>query len=592
MKKLTRILAGMSVLAVLMVCMTAVSFAGTAEDKVTVNFQAGIPGSYDFINQNLEVKGDLVEKYYPDLAEYDVKDGVSYADALVAAHVEKYGEDAVKDHLDMSYNASWGVVSMMKQFDHDFVGFYYQNGMSIPVVATSQPIDDGDFLFAGSYTDNNYADMYCRFGKNVYTVPVGKQLSMDFKCGSSMGDDYENVVEPEDVAIYTVDPETCEMKKYVGAYYENGKITARFLEKGLYYLAATGTVSYENWNGPVTEGIAGPLVKVIVGGDPSKKATVSFTAGMPGSFDYINEKLAVTGTDFENAFPEIAYEDKVEGVSLADVLVAAQNKKYGKDKAAEYMNFGSSSWGLSVYRQFGHDFVGFYYANGKSTDGAGIQPIKKGDKVFAGAYTDWNYADVYSTFDKASYTTTPGKKVTMKLTCGNSVGSEYAQILEPTDVKVMSVNVKTGAMKKLAGATYKNGKVTVKFAKKGTYYVSATGSVTYDNGWSGEVTGGIAGALAKVVVKDAVPAKPVIKSAKRTSKKVAVVTWKKAKNAKKYEVAYKKAGTSKWVKKTTAKTKITLKKLDAKKKYQVKVLAINGSAKSKYSKVLTIKVKK
>ena len=86
------------------------------------------------------------------------------------------------------------------------------------------------------------------------------------------------------------------------------------------------------------------------------------------------------------------------------------------------------------------------------------------------------------------------------------------------------------------------------------------------------------------------PAKPVIKTAKRNSKVKGTVTWKKAKNAKKYEVAYKMKGAKKWTTKKTAKLKITL-KLKAKKAYQVKVRSINGSAKSAYSKTKTIKAK-
>ena len=572
MKRLTKILAGLSVLAVLMVCMTAVSFAGTAEDKVTVKFRAAIPGSVDCIDEKLEVTGNLVEQYFPDIAEYDVAEGVSFADAVVAEHIKKYGEDKVKENLGMSYNASWGAVAMDKQFGHAYVGFYYLNKASIPVVATSQQIVDGDELFAGSYIDETQTDLYSEFDADTIKMPVGATTNLELSC-----DNWGVKVTPSSASLKFVNIETGVLSDVPGAQYNNGEFSFSIQDKGVYYLTAIGSVTYDtSWAGEVTAQFTGALVKVVVA--PTDEVTVDFKAGLAGSFDYIDSKLKVKGNLFEEYFPESAAEDTVDGVSFADAMVAAHIKKYGEAKVTDYMGF--SGW---MSKQFGHDLVGFYTDNNELCSVVANQyAIKNGAKLFAGAYTDNTWADLYSYFNKNAVNTTTGKNVTLTLKCNN-----WGTAVNPATAAAVTVNNKTGKLTAISGSKYANGKLTFKFSKKGTYYVSATGTVK-----SGETTGKFAGAYAKVVVKDAVPAKPVIKSAKRTTKKKATVVWKKAKNAKKYKVAYKKAGAKKWTYKTTSKTKIVLKKLNAKKKYKVKVMAINGSAKSKYSKVKTIKIKK
>ncbi|MBR1743939.1 MAG: fibronectin type III domain-containing protein [Lachnospiraceae bacterium] len=94
------------------------------------------------------------------------------------------------------------------------------------------------------------------------------------------------------------------------------------------------------------------------------------------------------------------------------------------------------------------------------------------------------------------------------------------------------------------------------------------------------------------------PQKKVKKPAKVTGLKKAKVTavsakisWKKAKNAKKYEISYK-IGKKKWKKVSTKKTSYTLKKLTKNTTIQVKVRGVNGKKKGAFSKVLKFKTLK
>ena len=324
--------------------------------------------------------------------------------------------------------------------------------------------------------------------------------------------------------------------------------------------------------------------------------SVNFTAAAPGEFDLMYDGLEVKGDMFEKAYPEWAEQDMIEGVSLADVLVAAHQYKYG-DKAKDYMGFTlSDKNGVYLTKQFGHEYVGFYYRNKVITDGATYQEVTDGDQIICGSYSDANYADLFGYFDSDELTVTVGEEVKLTLTTGNFLGGDYAQVV-PLDEASLKIVDNDGKMVDVPGsikASYakgeKDGTFTVTFNKAGAYVIAADGTATYE-GWYGTVTGRCVGANAVVYVKDIKPAKPVIRSAKRKSAKKALVVWKKAKNAKKYEVAYRAKGTKKWTVKKTAKTKIALKKLKAGKAYQVKVLAVNGSEKSKYSKIKTIKTK-
>lgn len=77
----------------------------------------------------------------------------------------------------------------------------------------------------------------------------------------------------------------------------------------------------------------------------------------------------------------------------------------------------------------------------------------------------------------------------------------------------------------------------------------------------------------------------------KAGKKQFTVSYKKVKNAKKYKIYYRLKTAKKWKTITLKGTKKTIKKLKKGKKYQVKVRAINGKVKSKFSKVKTVKVK-
>ena len=570
MKRLTKILAGLSVLAVLMVCTTAVSFAGTAEDKVTVSMKVVDETSFAAIYDELEVSGDLVETNFPDMAKYE-PEGVSWLDAAIAAVIKKTGNIS-----DISLGDGSGYAYVASAFGKSMLGSFLNNE-AVSSVHTN--ISDGQNLTMQLYDGGDYNQVCSYFDKAVYYAKPDDTVTVKVNGVAAMAGEVGPLT---DGKIMLVNPDDGTMSELDGVSVSNGEVTLSFGAKGVYYISAQGNVTYESWGSEVTSKYYGAYAKIIVGGDSSAKATVSFRAAAPDSFTYINTKLAVTGDLLEKNFPDFAkYEP--DGVSYLDAVVAANIAKYGNTDNMSLSDYGYA-W---INNAFGGSVLGSIVNNIAIT--SVHSEIKNKDDLVILTYTDGDWTKVYSYFDKKQYSATTGKTFTANLKNFSIMSGQSANMTAAT---VNKVNLSTGKATAIKGATYSNGKVKIKFTKAGTYYISALGKVTYSDDY-GEYTDKDAyGAFAKVVVKDAVPAKPVIKSAKRTTKKKATVVWKKAKNAKKYKVAYKKAGAKKWTYKTTSKTKIVLKKLNAKKKYQVKVMSINGSAKSKYSKVKTIKIKK
>lgn len=311
-------------------------------------------------------------------------------------------------------------------------------------------------------------------------------------------------------------------------------------------------------------------------------AKVTFTSSQSWGFDMAYQTVTATSDLAEKYYPAIAKNEAVGSVSFADAIVAAHIAKYGssfKNDPTAYLNMTDSKYGTSMNKQFGHSIVGVYYINNVPTEtNVSASTVKTGDILNICAFSDDTYSELFSYFDKTSYSTKAGSSLNVTLKSLN-----WKTPVIPSASTVQIVNKTTGDLTATSYKTYaKTGVAAIKFAEPGTYYISATGSVTYA-GSSGQVTGKIMAPLAKVTVGlNKTTAK--LKSKKATSVKV---TWKKVTGAKKYQVyrATKKSG--KYTKiKTTAKTSYTNKKLKNGKHYFYKVRAINGSTKSAFSKIV------
>ena len=314
-------------------------------------------------------------------------------------------------------------------------------------------------------------------------------------------------------------------------------------------------------------------------GSSSDKVSVSFTAGVPGGFDMVDESLDVSGDLAEKYFPEIEANEPA-GVSFADALVAAHIKKYGENSVKDKLDISNGDWGTQMNKQFGRDIVGMYYVNGVSLPGSVSDAIANGDELYAGAFADFNYSDLYTYFEKKKLSTKVGKTETLSVTADN-----WGSSVIPKSGDIYTVDQSSGKLQKKAGSI-KSGKATLKFDKAGTFYITAKAELEYE-GWGGTVKGSAEGALCKVTVTNVVPAAPKIK-ATLTSNKAAKVTWGAVKDAKAYKVMYKANGAKNWTTKESKKTSLNITGLKPGKTYQIKAAAVGSPEKSKDSNIVKV----
>lgn len=594
MKRLTKMLIGLSVLVMLMVCMTAVSFAA-AEVTVTIGSSSIIKAnSFDFITEELNVSGDTAEQY----GFNDTKDSsvVTFADVMCAMCAKKFGDEFTKDtaanylaYGDSGYFSKWFGVDTFN------VGYAFNQDFSMSGSAFDE-IQDGTII--DILEMSNFSSPLTFFDKTNVETTVGSEVELQLS-GSSYGMTKEALKPAEgktvQAALVNADGSLTDIEGVTMD--EAGKIKVKFDKVGTYYVSAYGEVTSKDFNGADAVAPIGlPLAKVVVkkSTSPAAQITVAFKSSSiikANQFDYADTSLKVSG----DAADLYGFDDTKDQtvVTFADVMSAACAEKFGDEytplTAANYLAYSDTGY---YSKWFGVDTfnVGYAFNRDFSMSGSAFDEIADG--YIIDILDMSNFSSPLTYFDKDVVTTSVGKSVTLQLK-GSSYGMKD-EVIKPAEgktIQVATVN-KDGSLTDIKDAVIDaEGKVTLDFTAKGTFLISAYGEGISKDYMGAEATAQIGLPLTIVTVKDATPAKPVIKSAKRKTKTKAIVTWKKAKNAKKYEVAYRKAGAKKWTVKKTTKTKITL-KLNAKKKYQVKVLSVNGTAKSKYSKAKTIKVKK
>ena len=148
---------------------------------------------------------------------------------------------------------------------------------------------------------------------------------------------------------------------------------------------------------------------------------------------------------------------------------------------------------------------------------------------------------------------------------------------KPKYAKTYQVAYKTTGAKKFSYVKAKKKNVTLSKLKSGVTYQVKVRAIngTKKGKWS---------AVKKFKTKTAkMPVKVTGFKVSDATKNSFKAKWSKAKNAESYQIAYKKVGAKSYTYKTTKKLSYTVSKLKVNTTYQIKVRAINGSKKGKWS---------
>lgn len=230
---------------------------GNPSKSVKVTFSAGTESHVDAAMEDITASADTAEKYFPEIKDNE-PEGVSFADVITQAHVEKYGADKVKDYLQID-NSQYGT-SMAKLYGHAKVGFYYVNDKALQI-GVSEEVKDGDSLFAGAYedADANWAAIYGKTDKKTVNTTPGKEVTL--KVDAVLFDGSTAVPDQAEVNLVSVKDEKLTPVKGT---YKDGKVTFSLKDAGEQFVYVTGKVTYEGFYGKTTGGLAGALAKINV----------------------------------------------------------------------------------------------------------------------------------------------------------------------------------------------------------------------------------------------------------------------------------------------------------------------------------------
>ena len=245
----------------------------------TVSFRMGSDGVYSYYNNKLFVAGYLAEKYFPVLKKHECN-GVSYCDALVAAHIDKYGEDAVKDNLDITYDTGKQVAVVNKMFGSSTKAELYKRNTRVTGDLSSSVVQNGYDLFVKS----NSSDCFGFFDNSEISQEFDKQsdkatVKIKLKCNINESDNTSSAIIPYEADFRLLDTETGEYTDIQPDSFEGGTEKAKYatvkfkLAKGIYYIAASGKA--KDLKG-MDHSFSDALVKVMIYQTDEEKASYEY----------------------------------------------------------------------------------------------------------------------------------------------------------------------------------------------------------------------------------------------------------------------------------------------------------------------------
>ena len=458
----------LSLLLVVMMLLNIAPFAAWAEDDVTPAADATVYVTVS--NQGILAQANddsIMLNREVTVTDLDKNGKLTVDEALVAAH--------------QAYNKADGYVATESGWVTKLWGenggnsSFLQNDKPTGLV-TETEIANGDHLTASVNKDNKYyADWYTFFNKRTAEVEVGEELTMALNGYKAMSGGEATAVSGVSVGLWQ-DGVFQALEGQVTD--QDGKVTLSFDEEGTYYVTASGTVEDDvtvDWSTEATEKADCPIIApgcVVTVTRHYEKATVYVTVSNQGTLAKDNDGDAMLDR-------EVIVKDLDDnGEFTVDEALVAAHEAYNK---ADGYAKTTSAYGTSVTKLWGSDTYNtlFFVNNAGIPSGVAVDTVENGDYLTASINKDNRYyADWYTFFDKREAAVEAGEDLT--LTLKGHLGMAYTDE-DKADVALSGISVglwQDGVFQALEGqVTDQDGKVTLSFAKEGTYYVTANGTV-------------------------------------------------------------------------------------------------------------------
>ncbi len=353
---------------------------------------------------------------------------------------------------------------------------FFVNGEGLASGVGTDTMVNGDRLLASVNKDSvYYADWYAAFDRTAVTVTAGDDLTLTLRGHLGMAwtaADKENVpLAGVTVGTAADGAFTALSGKVTGA---DGQVTLSFARPGTYYVSASGTVSDEVTDYATSQTVTAdcpimaPVCVVTV--KPAVELTVYVTVSdqgvLPASGGAVMANVPVTVTG------------DYTGKATVDAVLTAFHAAYCPGGYAT----STGAYGLGVTKLWGNTSGNYlFFVNGEGlASGVGTDTMVNGDRLLASVNKDSvYYADWYAAFDRTAVTVTAGDDLT--LTLRGHLGMAWTAA-DKENVPLAGVTVGTaadGVFTALSGkVTGADGRVTLSFARPGTYYVSASGTVS------------------------------------------------------------------------------------------------------------------
>ncbi|MGI6767067.1 MAG: hypothetical protein ACOX4R_07685 [Lentihominibacter sp.] len=415
------------------------------------------------------------------------RDGkLSVDEACIAAHkaYNKYNKRAKRS----------GYVSSNTEFGRAINKFWGKaNGINYLTYINDKGIwnlDDavkkGDHIYVSILADPGGNDWYTKFDQKSKTLLASTEFTLN------LSGFYGAAFKPEDLELKPVaDIQIGTWKK--GKFTplegvktdEDGNVKLKFTKAGTYYVTARDFVEGKDWQGkPVDCPTMAPMCVVKAKAAPNAKITMT-----------VNNKgvIAKAKKNRPMALRTVTVRDlDRDGRLTVDEACIAAHKAYNKynKKSAKRSGYVSSDteFGRAINKFWGKD-NGINYLTFVNHKGIWNldDAVKKGDHIYVSILADPGGNDWYTFFDKTNVRVKRNREFTLNLS-GFYGAAFKPEDLEPKPVADIQVGTwSKGKFKVIKKAkTDANGNVKLKFKKRGTYYVTARGTVPGAD-WEGKL---------------------------------------------------------------------------------------------------------